>query len=175
MDALKLTGEKMNIKLFTKKNITVFCIILSAILILLTTIVCIKNSRNSAVKLSSTLSDAQETLIAKNKLAHTGIIKEKGEAQFAFNANHKDMFYKVYEKDQSAALVVRVKFNPTASQKELLTSRTELPFNLGILYSEDFDKNKNFNLRRSFKKTFLPGHRTCNYRFFYGHSKVGAF
>lgn len=141
MDALKLTGEKMNIKLFTKKNITVFCIILSAILILLTTIVCIKNTRNSAVKLSSTLSDAQETLIAKNKLAHTGIIKEKGEAQFAFNANHKDMFYKVYEKDQSAALVVRVKFNPTASQKELLTSRTELPFNLGILYNEDFDKN----------------------------------
>ncbi len=130
-----------NIKLFTKKNLTILCIILCVVLITLTTILCIKNSRVSAVILSSTVSDVQENLVAKNRLAHSGVIKEKGEAQFAFNASHKDMFYNVYQKDQSAALVVRVKFNPTAAQKELLTTGTELPFNIGILYSEDFDKN----------------------------------
>ena len=130
-----------NIKLFTKKNITILCIILCVLLIVLTTIVCIKNSRTSAVQLSSTLSELQESLIAKNKTAHSGIIKEKGEAQFSFTANQKNLFTTVYENNQSAALVVRVSFNPTASQKELLTTGTELPFNFGILYNDDFDKN----------------------------------
>ena len=131
----------MKINLFNKKNITILSIILCTILIVLTTIICIKNSRISTVKLSSTLTQSQDALIAKNKYAHSGIIKEKGEAQFAFSALHKDMFFNVYEKDQSAALVVRVKFNPTAAQRELLTTGTELPFNIGILYNDDFDKN----------------------------------
>ena len=131
----------MTIKLFSKKNITIICIALAVVLVVFTTIICIKNQRTSNVKLSSTLSNTQESLIAKNKLAHTGIIKEKGQAQFAFNQNQKEMFLKVYEDSQSAALVIRMKFNPTASQKELLTTGTELPFNFGVLYSDDFDKN----------------------------------
>ena len=130
-----------NMKLFSKKYITIFCIIVCLALVILTTIICIKNSRTSSVKLSSTISEYQEALIAKNKLAHTGIIKEKGEAQFAFTVNQKNQFTQVYNENQSAALVIRIKFNPTASQKELLTTGTELPFNFGILYSDDFDKN----------------------------------
>ena len=131
----------MTIKLFSKKNITIACIALAVVLVVLTTIICIKNNRTSRVKLSSTISEYQEALIAKNKLAHTGIIKEKGEAQFAFTANQKNLFTQVYNDNQSAALVIRVKFNPTQDQKELLTTGTELPFNFGILYSDDFDKN----------------------------------
>ena len=131
----------MKINIFTKKNITITCIALAVVLVIFTTIICIKNSRTSSVKLSSTLSNAQESLIAKNKLAHTGIIKEKGETQFAFTASQKNQFTEVYNENQSTALVIRVKFNPTASQKELLTTGTELPFNFGILYSDDFDKN----------------------------------
>ena len=131
----------MKLKLLSKKTITVLCVILCAVLIVLTAIVCVKNSRTSSVKLSSTVSDIEETLIAKNKLAHTGIIKEKGQAQFSFNANQKDAFYQVYDKEQSAALVIRVKFTPTADQKELLTTGSELPFNFGVLYNDDFDKN----------------------------------
>ncbi len=131
----------MKLKLLSKKSITVLCVILCAVLIVLTAIVCVKNSRTSSVKLSSTVSDIEETLIAKNKFAHTGIIKEKGQAQFSFNANQKDAFYQVYDKEQSAALVIRVKFTPTTDQKELLTTGSELPFNFGILYNDDFDKN----------------------------------
>lgn len=130
-----------NIKLFSKKNLTILCIILCFVLVVFTAVICIKNSRRSRVKLSSTLTGQQENLIAKNKLAHTGIIKEKGQAQFAFSHNQKEAFLKVYHENQSVALVIRVKFTPTQSQKELLTSGTELPFNFGILYSEDFDKN----------------------------------
>ena len=130
-----------NIKLFSRKNLTILSIILCLILIILTAIVCIKNSRTSSLLLSSTISENPENLIAKNKAAHTGIIKEKGQAQFAFNNNQKELFRQVYEENQSVALVIRVKFNPTASQKELLTTGSELPFNFGILYNEDFDKN----------------------------------
>ena len=130
-----------NKKLFSKKYILIFCIILCLALVILTTIVCIKNSRISSVLLSSTLSQESETLIAKNKLAHSGVIKEKGQAQFSFNQNQKDYFLSIYKDYQSSALVVRIKFTPTASQKELLTTGTELPFNFGVLYSDDFDKN----------------------------------
>ena len=131
----------MKIKFFTKKNITIICIILAVLLAGFTTIICIKNQRTSNVRLSSTISDSQENLISKNKFAHTGIIKEKGHAQFAFNQNQKDLFFQVYQDNQSSALVIRIKFTPTANQKELLTTGTELPFNFGILYSDDFDKN----------------------------------
>ena len=34
-----------------------------------------------------------------------------------------------------------MKFTPTTAQKELLTTGTELPFNFGILYNDDFEKN----------------------------------
>ena len=130
----------MTIKLFSKKNITITCIALAVVLVIFTTIICIKNQRTSSVKLSSTLSNTQETLIAKNKFAHTGIIKEKGQAQFAFTASQKNQFLEVYNDNQSAALVIRMKFTPTQDQKELLTTGTELPFNFGVLYSDDFDK-----------------------------------
>ena len=130
-----------NLKLFSKKNITITCIVLAVVLVIFTTIICIKNQRTSRVKLSSTISEIQEALISKNKSAHTGIIKEKGEAQFSFSNNQKQEFLKVYYENQSSALVVRVKFSPTSEQKELLTTGTELPFNFGILYNEDFDKN----------------------------------
>ena len=130
-----------NIKLFSKKNLTILSLILCVILIIFTTVICIKNSRVSSVILSSTISQDAQTLIAKNKEAHTGIIKEKGHAQFSFTAEQKQLFSEVYKKNQSAALVIRMSFTPTSTQKELLTTGTEIPFNFGILYSEDFDKN----------------------------------
>ncbi len=133
--------KKNKSKLFTKKSLTVLCIIFSIAFVILTAVICIKNSKTSSVKLSSTISEYSETLIAKNKFAHTGIIKEKGEARFAFNSNQKEQFLKIYQDNQSAALVIRMKFTPTAAQKELLTTGTELPFNFGILYNDDFDKN----------------------------------
>ncbi len=132
----------MNIKmkLFSKKNLTILCVILSLLLVVFTAIICIKNSRTSPVIFSSTISQSSQSLIAKNKEAHIGSIKEKGHSQFSFTPEQKEFFNEIYKKNQSAALVVRVKFKPTASQKELLTTGTELPFNFGILYSEDFDK-----------------------------------
>ena len=137
-------GGKMNIKnlkLFSKKNLTILCIILCVILVIFTTVICIKKSRTSSVILSSTISQDSQTLIAKNQAAHTGNIKEKGEAQFSFTQAQKELFLDIYEANQSAALVIRIKFKPTASQKELLTTGTEIPFNFGVLYSDDFDKN----------------------------------
>ena len=125
--------------IFSKKTITILCILVSIVLVVFTAIVYIRQSRISAVMLSSTASELSEQLIAKDKKAHTGIIKETGSAQFAFSQEQKKLFSQVYSKDKSAALVIRIKFNPTADQRELLTTGTELPFNFGILYSDDFD------------------------------------
>ena len=120
----------------SKKLITFFFIGLAAFTLVFTTVFCVKQSRISSLKLENTKSP----LTAKDKNARKAGIKENGSAMFLFNQEQKQKFAEEYNKKQSAALIVRVEFNPTAAQKELLTSRTSLPFNFGILYQEDFDK-----------------------------------
>ena len=128
-----------------KKNIRTIlvplCVIVAILMIVVTTVVCIRQSRISAVTLESTIDGLSERLTAKDSLARTGVIKERGEAQFAFSQAQRSYFSKVYETNQSAALVIRMSFNPTKAQRELLTTGTELPFNFGILYSDDFDNH----------------------------------
>ena len=128
-----------------KKNIRTIlvplCVIAAILMIVVTTVVCIRQSRISAVTLESTIDGLSERLTAKDSLARTGVIKERGEAQFAFSQAQRSYFSKVYETNQSAALVIRMSFNPTKAQRELLTTGTELPFNFGILYSDDFDNH----------------------------------
>lgn len=128
-----------------KKNIRTIlvplCVIAAILMIVVTTVVCIRQSRISAVTLESTIDGLSERLTAKDSLARTGVIKERGEAQFAFSQAQRSYFSKVYENNQSAALVIRMSFNPTKAQRELLTTGTELPFNFGILYSDDFDNH----------------------------------
>ena len=122
-------------KFFTRKNITIMLSVLAVILVGLTVIVCIKNSRVSSVVFESN----NTSLIAIDSNSRKGLIKETGTAQFGFSQIQKECFLQVYEKSASAALVIRMEFTPTAAQKELLTTGTALPFNLGILYNEDFD------------------------------------
>ena len=118
-----------------KKILLPICSALSLILIVITTIVIIKQSKISVISLQSTTTQETQKLVAKNKLARKGIIKETGIAQFAFTQSEKEYFSQVYEKNQSAALVIRIQFNPTKAQRELLTTGSELPFNFGILYN----------------------------------------
>ena len=117
-------------KFFTRKNITIMLSVLAVILVGLTVIVCIKNSRVSSVVFESN----NTSLIAIDSNSRKGLIKETGTAQFGFSQIQKECFLQVYEKSASAALVIRMEFTPTAAQKELLTTGTALPFNLGILY-----------------------------------------
>ena len=124
-----------------KKILLPICSALSLILIVITTIVIIKQSKISVISLQSTTTQETQKLVAKNKLARKGIIKETGIAQFAFTQSEKEYFSQVYEKNQSAALVIRMQFNPTKAQRELLTTGSELPFNFGILYNDDFDNH----------------------------------
>ena len=130
-------AEKKNIKTI----LVPLCVIAAILMIVVTTVVCIRQSRISAVTLESTIDGLSERLTAKDSLARTGVIKERGEAQFAFSQAQRSYFSKVYETNQSAALVIRMSFNPTKAQRELLTTGTELPFNFGILYSDDFDNH----------------------------------
>lgn len=120
----------------SKKTIAVILSIFSLLLVVFTVVVCIRNSRISAVSF-----EAEQTtrLIAKDSNARRGAVKETGSARFSFSAAQKDSFSQVYQKNQSASLVIRVEFTPTEAQKELLTTGTALPFNFGILYQEDFD------------------------------------
>ncbi len=119
----------------SKKLFTFFFIGLAAVTVILTAVFCIRQSRISSVKLENT----QSTLIAKDKNARKGSVKDTGSAMFAFSQEQKEVFEQQYNKNQSAALIIRVEFMPTAAQKELLTTGTSLPFNYGILYQEDFD------------------------------------
>ena len=129
----------------SKKLFTFFFIGLAAVTVILTAVFCIRQSRISSVKLENT----QSTLIAKDKNARKGSIKDTGSAMFAFSQEQKDIFADQYNKNQSAALIIRVEFTPTAAQKELLTTGTSLPFNYGILYQEDFyNKGKLFKNKR---------------------------
>lgn len=122
-----------------KNQMLLTCTIsLTVIIVLFTAIICIKNSRVSTVKFEAS---PATRLIAKDKNAHKGIIKDTGSARFAFSAHQKEGFSAVYQKNQSAALVVRVEFIPTDAQKEILTTGTALPFNLGVLYQDDFDQH----------------------------------
>ena len=125
-----------------KKILLPICSALALALVVLTTIVLVRQSRISAILFESAITQESETLIAKSKFARKGIIKETGTAQFAFTQNQKSYFSKVYKQNQSAALVIRMQFTPTKAQRELLTTGTELPFNFGILYNEDFDNHQ---------------------------------
>lgn len=135
--AEETVAEKKNIRTI----LVPLCVIVAILMIVVTTVVCIRQSRISAVTLESTIDGLSERLTAKDSLARTGVIKERGEAQFAFSQAQRSYFSKVYETNQSAALVIRMSFNPTKAQRELLTTGTELPFNFGILYSDDFDNH----------------------------------
>lgn len=135
--AEETVAEKKNIRTI----LVPLCVIAAILMIVVTTVVCIRQSRISAVTLESTIDGLSERLTAKDSLARTGVIKERGEAQFAFSQAQRSYFSKVYETNQSAALVIRMSFNPTKAQRELLTTGTELPFNFGILYSDDFDNH----------------------------------
>ncbi len=127
-----------------KKLFTILSIALAGLAIVFTTFVYIRQSRMSAlslefVKIKDSDSLLTQKLIAKNSKARKGIIKENGFARFAFSAEQKQLFLKVYQSNSSAALIIRVEFNPSPEQRELLTTATSLPFNFGILYAEDFD------------------------------------
>lgn len=119
----------------SKKTITVILSVFSLLLVVFTVIVCIRNSRISSVIFESN----NTNLVAMNANARKGKIKQTGAAQFGFTQAQKDCFTQVYHNSNSAALVVRMEFMPTAEQRELLTTGTALPFNLGLLYAEDFD------------------------------------
>lgn len=127
-----------------KKILTVLCIAVAAVTVIFTAVICVRQSRISTVrlvfpKLKEQFIVSSEKLVAKDKAARKGVIKENGFAQFGFSAEQQQVFLKVYEENQSASLVIRMQFAPTQGQKELLTTGTSLPFNFGILYSDDFD------------------------------------
>jgi len=130
-------------KLFSKKALMIVLPCLAALLIFITVLVLVKNSRSSAVLFESITSSENESLpsklLAKDKNARKGIIKDNGEARFAFTEIQKDAFSQIYQENKSAALVIRMQFYPDEEEKELLTMGVELPFNFGILYQEDFD------------------------------------
>lgn len=131
----------MNIKNLLKMKkvlVSAACVLAAVLLVLL--FLCIKQNKISSVKVESTVEAETSKLIAENKAARKGIIKEKGEACFKFNQNQRKLFASVYEKNETAALIVRVEIKPLENQKELLTTGADLPFNFGILYSEDYDK-----------------------------------
>ena len=121
---------------FSKKTIAVILSVFSLLLVVFTVVVCIRNSRISAVNF-----EAEQTthLIARDSNARRGAVKETGSARFSFSSGQRNAFSQVFQKNQSASLVIRVEFSPTTDQKELLTTGTALPFNFGILYQEDFD------------------------------------
>ena len=124
-------------KVTQKKALYILLPVAAVLFIVLTSVICVKNSR-----ISSVLFEPDSlNLVAKNPAARKGTIKENGEAWFGFSAAHKEYFSKIYAKNKSAALVIRVEFFPTESQKELLTAGTSIPFNFGILYQEDFDNH----------------------------------
>lgn len=136
-------------KIVSNKTVQILVIITAVLLAALTVTVCIQKSRISSVffEAVTTANDddsyTRANLTAKDANARRGSIKDNGTARFGFSQAQKDCFLKVYRQYRSAALVVRVQFTPNADQKELLTTGTALPFNLGLLYSEDFDsKNR---------------------------------
>ena len=122
-------------KFLNKKNIAIILCALAVLIAGLTIIICIKNSRVSAVVLEGT----NINLVAKDKNARKGIIKDTGSARFDFSQTQKNAFVQAYEKNKTAALVIRMEFKPNDSQRELLTTGAALPFNFGILYQDDFD------------------------------------
>ena len=125
----------------SKKILLPVCAGVALILVILTPVIIIRQSRISDVRFQSTINQEALNLSAKNSFARSGVIKEKGEAQFGFSQTQKNYFSEIYNKTQSAALVIRVSFSPTKAQRELLTTGAELPFNFGILYNEDFDNH----------------------------------
>ena len=129
-----------------KKTIAVILSVFSLLLVVFTVVVCIQKSHVSSVTFEVVSVQENEAnkavrLAAKDSNARRGIIKDTGSARFAFSQAQKESFLQIYKKTASAALVVRMEFTPTAAQKELLTTGTALPFNLGILYNEDFDSH----------------------------------
>ena len=126
---------------FFKKLLLPLSCTLAFALLLITSLVIIRQRRISAISLESTISNQIERLVAKDSNARSGQIKERGQAQFAFTQQQKNLFSELYKQNQTAALVIRVQFNPTKDQRELLTAGAELAFNFGILYNEDFDNH----------------------------------
>ena len=129
-----------------KKTIAVILSVFSLLLVVFTVVVCIQKSHVSSVtfevvSVQENEADKAVRLAAKDSNARRGIIKDTGSARFSFSQAQKESFLQIYKKTASAALVVRMEFTPTAAQKELLTTGTALPFNLGILYNEDFDSH----------------------------------
>ena len=132
-------------KIFSKKTISILLFIAVFALLTLTVTICIQKSHVSAVFFqvvtdSTGLDSYKPTaLVAKDSNARKGIIKENGSARFGFSPIQKECFNTVYSNSKSAALVIRMEFNPDSEQKELLTTGTALPFNFGLLYNDDFD------------------------------------
>ena len=132
--------ESKKTNIYKKLLLPLSCTLAFALL-LITSLVIIRQRRISAISLESTISNQIERLVAKDSNARSGQIKERGQAQFAFTQQQKNLFSELYKQNQTAALVIRVQFNPTKDQRELLTAGAELAFNFGILYNEDFDNH----------------------------------
>ena len=99
----------------SKKLFTFFFIALATATVILTAVFCVRQSRISSLRLENT----QSTLTAKHKNARKGSVKDTGSAMFAFSQEQMEVFGQQYNKNQSAALIIRVEFTPTAAQKVL--------------------------------------------------------
>lgn len=98
----------------------------------------------SKVRLESVLIEKGSFLGALDYSAHKGVIKANGYADFKFSDSQRKLFQKVSEERGTCALTIRLKMEPTASQKELFYEGSVLPFKFGFLWDEDFSLKGKF-------------------------------
>ena len=84
--------ESKKINFFKKLLLPLSCTLAFALL-LITSLVIIRQRRISAISLESTISTQIERLVAKDSNARSGQIKERGQAQFAFTQQQKKSLF----------------------------------------------------------------------------------
>ncbi|MCR4735848.1 MAG: hypothetical protein K5829_12685 [Treponema sp.] len=122
-----------NLKKFNIYLISFFLIVLSA-----------SCSSPSYLKLESAFGDLPSDLIALNSAAKKNKISKSGFASYKFNENQKDSLRKHLNETGSGALVVRIKFNPSEKDLELLETMPQMPVKFGFLYPSDFSSRGKF-------------------------------
>lgn len=126
-----------------KNNLMYAVFTLTAAIIIVVTVLLIKQRKISSVFLENTLDSNKTSLIAFDSSAKKGFIKQFGNAKFGFTESQKKLFSEISENSKTVSLIVRIKLEPTTSQKELLTASATIPFNYGIFYKNDIEgKNK---------------------------------
>jgi len=98
----------------------------------------------SAVNLECYGSEKMSTLIALDKNAQSGTIKQSDYANFKFTEKQKELFKEIYQQNSTVALTVRLLLKPTKKQAQLLETSDTAVFRFGFLDSSDFTSKGKF-------------------------------